>query len=187
MKKYIRHFLVIGIVLLIIGHLLMTNKAANEAKQCISLYDGKKYESINKGIIQDYDDVIKNEDFKKYSLLRDKYNIEWYTKVNKKLGSYGYGAGWRKSYYLYGYIIITSESRQSIMDDINPINSSSEVQFYRVTLLKKYNKKWYIEKDMFDYKDKVEEYQLLDANYTKEQIAKYEGYLEKIRSEVYEF
>jgi hypothetical protein len=187
MKKYIKYFLAIGIVVLIIGYLLMANIAASEAKQCISLYDRKKYESISKKTIQDYDDFIKNEDFKKYSLLRDEYNIEWYTKANKKLDTYGFGIGWRKSYYLFGYIIITSESTQSIMDDINPVNSSSETEFYRVTLLKKYNGKWYIEKDMFDYKDKVGVYQLLYTNYTKKQIDKYEGYLKKITSEGYEF
>ncbi len=168
------------IILTLPNILIWYNINSNDAKQVMSQYDRLKHDVISKREMQNYDGLIKNEEMKQYTQLRDQYNLEWYEKTDEKMKCFGFGAGYKNDFLLFHTFILHSKPHDSIQFTQNPVIRQCKVEYDRITIFKKYKGNWYIEKDIVDYNDDIKLAEILDTHYIQKQINKYEKWLNNI-------
>ena len=173
----------IAIIFLLYVYAAM-NFSAESAKQAASQYERRKHVAILDMKLQNYDDLVINNELIDYSMLRDSYNIKWYEETGQRdeIKGLTHGMGWGRTYSLFNWALLNGRVHPAFYDEKDPVfRENPKKRFDRIIVLRKMDGAWMIYKDIVDYeKDDISFWQLFDRDYLQNKIELYNDFLEQI-------
>ncbi len=142
----LRFIIILSFILLLFFILFYCIPNINLAKNTITNMDLKYYEILSKKNLPDYEGIIKNGEFLKQIISRDKVIKLWGSKLDSKLPEVCMGNAFKKSFLIFDYCIIESNFSSTVSFETLP--EIGKFKYKRLTLLKKYNGNWFIVNDI---------------------------------------
>ena len=159
------------------------NFSAESAKQAASQYERRKHIAVLDMELQNYDDLVINNELIDYSMLRDSYNIKWYEETGQRdeIKGMTHGMGWGRTYSLFNWALLNGRVHPAFYDEKDPIfRENPKKRFPRIFVLRKIDGVWMIYKDIVDFENDISFWQLFDPDYLQNKIDMYNDFLEQI-------